>query len=265
MDHLLEDINIRVSEDTEISGQIAKAGAKLTFLSRQGNFNGVKMRVPPPEYEALFIFSALESAAKAEVIKKLVDVTKSPVDGLYEVVIEDNNRERFFLMCQNAMAAVTFSISALESWANKSIVIHGIKEGKPTELIIQRPDKPDRKVMSDSVASDLSIPIRPKIFQLIPQVFNTDQLKNHSTLRQDLSQIIDERNIIMHMQQKLSLADKEIERVSYAIKLYKTKAFKAPDTVLNYMNYIYSRSDIEEAAWVVEARKELGSLMRRLK
>jgi len=67
------------------------------------------------------------------------------------------------------------------------------------------------------------------------------------------------------MQQKLSLSDKEIERVSYAIKLYKTKAFKAPETVLTYMNYIYERSKIEEPTWGIEARKELRSLMKRLK
>lgn len=266
MDHFLEDNNVKVSEDVEIQGELVKAGTKITCLLRQGNFYGSKMRVPPPEYEALFIFFALESAAKAEEVRKTIEVSKSQYDGLYEVDINEDNRSRFFLMCQNAMAAVTFSISALESWANKSIAIYGTKEGKPIELTIERPDKPARKVMSNAVASDLSIPIRPKIFQLVPQVFNSQQLKRHSSLKKDLDAIVDERNIIMHMQQKLSLPqDEEFERVFYAIKLYKTNAFMAPEVVLNYMNYVYGKSSIEEALWVTKARKKLKSLRISLK
>jgi hypothetical protein len=266
MDHFLEDKNIKVAKDTKLYDKAVKAGAKITILSKQGVFNGFKMRVPPPEYESLFIDLALESAAKAEEVKKIIEISKSTYDGLYEVGIDGDNYTRFFRMCQNAMAAVTFAISALESWANKSIAIYGIKEGKPIELTIERPDKPVRKVMSDTVASDLSIPIRPKIFQLIPQVFNAEQLKYHSSLKKELGNIIDERNIIMHMQQKLTLSNnEEFERSSYAIKLYKINAFIALEIVLNYMNYIYGKSNIDEALWITYARKKLKSLRRCLK
>lgn len=165
-------------------------------------------------------------------------------------------------MCQHAMAAVAFSISAIESWANKSIAVYGIKNGQPIELTLERPDKPARKVLSDAVASDRRITIREKIFQLIPQVFNAEPLRYHSTLKKELIHIIEERNIVMHMQQKITLSDSEFERVSYAVKLYKTSAFKAPEIVLNYMNYIYRKSNTEEALWVTEARKKLKSLIR---
>jgi hypothetical protein len=266
MDHFLEDSNIKVTKDTQLHDQIVKAGAKITIISKQGIFNGFKMRVPPPEYEALFISSALQSAAKAEEIKKMIKLSKSQYDGLYEVDIDEDNQTRFFQMCLNAMAAITFSVSALESWANKSIAIYGTKEGVPIELTIERPDKPDRKVISDKVASDQSIPIRPKIFQLVPQVFNSEPLTCHSTLKKEISDIIDERNIIMHMQQKLSLSNnEEFERFSYAIKLYKTNAFVAPEAATNYMNYVYGKSNIEEALWVTKARKKIKSLRKSLK
>jgi hypothetical protein len=80
----------------------------------------------------------------------------------------------------------TFSISAIESWANKSIEVHGLIQGQPSVLILKRPDKPDREIKSNSVGSDLGIPIRPKLFQLVPQVFSVEPLKKHSTLRHQL-------------------------------------------------------------------------------
>lgn len=154
MDHFLEDKNVKVTKDSEIDGQIIKAGSKITIISQQGVYGGTKMRIPPPEHEALFIFLALESAEKAEETKKKIEISKSPFDGLFEVDLDDNNQTRFFFMCQHAMAAVAFSISAIESWANKSIAVYGIKNGQPIELTLERPDKPARKVMPDAVASD---------------------------------------------------------------------------------------------------------------
>lgn len=67
------------------------------------------------------------------------------------------------------------------------------------------------------------------------------------------------------MQQKITLSNSEFERISYAVKLYKKSAFKAPEIALNYMNYIYNKSNIEEALWVTEARKKLKSLIRCIK
>jgi hypothetical protein len=63
------------------------------------------MRIPPPEFEALLFFSAFESAANAQVLKKSVKVSKSDADSLSEVGICEDNRSTFFSVCQNAMAA----------------------------------------------------------------------------------------------------------------------------------------------------------------
>jgi hypothetical protein len=265
MDHFLEDNNIKITKDIELYGRIARAGARIICVSKQGDYSGFKMRVPPPEFEALLFFTALESAAKAEVLKKMVAVSKSEFDGLQEVTDSVGNRSNFFAMCQNAMAAVAFSISAIESWANKSIAIHGLVQGQPSELVFKRPNKQDRRVMSDSVASDLGIPIRPKVFQLVPQVFSTAPLKDYSTLRHRLGEIVAERNIVMHMQHKPNIVDKKVGRVTYAIKLFKTNAFMAPETILNYVSYIYGNSKIEEPSWVSIAKKELETLKKRLK
>ena len=265
MDYFLEDRNIKLSEDTELNGEIFKAGTKLTFVSRQGEFLGFKMRVPPPEFEALIFFSALESAAKAQMLKKMIIVTKSQSDGLQEIEGNKSNQYNFYNMCQNAMASVAFSISAIESWANNAIAIHGFKNGKPTELLLSRPNKPNRIVLSDSVGSDTSIPIRPKLFQLVPQVFSTVQLKEHSKLKKQLGEIVEERNMVMHMQNKLSISDQQVERVNYAVKLFRTNAFLAPETVLKYISYIYKNSNIDEASWVSVAKKELETFKRHAK
>lgn len=265
MDHFFEDRNIKLSEDTELDGKIVKAGTKLTFVSRQGEFSGFKMRVPPPEFEALIFFSALESAAKTELLKKMIRVTKSQFDGLEEIDGSEANRSNFYSMCQNGMSSVAFSISAIESWANNAIAIHGLKNGKPTELRLSRPNKSDRIVLSDSIASDSSIPIRPKLFQLVPQVFSTVPLKEHSTLKKQLGEVVEERNIVMHMQNKLSISDQQVERVNYAVKLFRTNAFFAPETVLKYISYIYKNSNIEEAPWVSIAKKDLKIFKRHTK
>ncbi len=265
MEYFLEDNNISVKEDTEAFGFSISAGSKVTCVSKQGDFNGLKMRVPPPEFEALMLFSAFDSAARAEVIKKMVKVNKSSFDSMLEVEGSEANHKNFFSACQNSMASVAFSISALESWVNKSIEVYGLKDGVPTELTLERPGKPDRKVLTSKVASDLRISIRVKLFQLVPQVFNVAPLKLHSTLRSNVSDLIDERNIVMHMQSKLSLENKELDRVSYAVKLFKASSFNAPDLVLKYVNYIYSKSDIQTASWVKVAESEIETIKKGLK
>jgi hypothetical protein len=265
MEYFLEDNNISVAEDTEVFGFSIAAGSKVICTSKQGDFNGFKMRIPPPEFESLMLFSAFEASARAETIKKMVSVQTSQFDSMLEVEDSELNRKNFFSACQNAMASVAFTISAVESWVNKSIEIYGLKDGNPIELILERPNKPDRKVLSSKVASDLRIPLRAKLFQLIPQVFGVAPLKAHSTLRSSINDLINERNVIMHMQSKLSLEDRELDRVSYAIKLFKTDSFKAPELILKYLNFIYSKSDISTAQWVSVAADENKTMRKGLK
>ncbi len=265
MKHFLEDHNISVKDDTEAFGFSIAAGSKITCTSKQGNFNGLKMRIPPPEFEALMFFSAFEAAARSEVIKKMVKVNKSAFDSMLEVESSDDNHKNFFAACQNSMAAVAFSISAIESWVNKSIELYGLKDGQPSELILQRPGKSDRKVLTSKVASDLAIPLRAKLFQLVPQVFSVQPLKAHSTLRSNVNDLIDERNIVMHMQSKLSLEDQGFDRVSYAVKLFKTNSFLAPELVLKYVKFIYSKSEIPIASWVNVAGDEIEAIKKGLK
>jgi len=264
-DHFVEDRNIKVSEDTEVDGRIVEAGTKLTFLLRQGQYSGFKMRVPPPEFEALLFFHALEAAAKAETLKKMIKVEKAEFDGLPQVSLEDQNSSTFYSMCQNGMASVAFSVSAIESWANNSIAIHGLNAGQPKELVLKRPNKADKKVKSNLVASDPNIPIRPKLFQLVPQVYSCPQLKEHSTLRKRVGEVVEERNIVMHMQNTLRVLDEEVERVNYAVRLFKVNSFLAPETILNYVSYVYEHSNIEEASWISVAKQQLATLKKKLK
>ena len=263
--YFIEDKNIRVSEDTIVGDTHVEAGTKITLLSRQGEYSGYKMRVPPPEFEALLLFHALDSAAKAETLKKMVVTENAPYDGMLQIELSDNNISNFHNMCQYGMAAAAFAVSAIESWVNNSLVIHGVKKGKPMELTLKRPSKPDKIVLSDSIASDLSIPLRPKLFQLIPQVYSCQPLKEHSTLRKRIGHIIDERNIVMHMQNSLSLSNQVSERLNYSVKLFKTNSFSAPETIIKYIQYVYDNSPIEEASWVSEAEKELKLIKSKLK
>lgn len=266
MSHLVEDNNLSVKEDSILpNGQIAKAGAKITVVSSKGTYNGFNMRVPPPEFEALMFFNALEAAANAELLKKHIKVSRSDFDKMAQIDHDTENMIKFFNMCQQSMAAVAFSISAIESWVNKSFVLHGQRDGKPIELIMSRPNKSDRLISADRVASDLGIPIRPKIFQLAPQIFKVTPLKEHSSLKQSIGDLVDERNIVMHMQAKLSLNNIESDRISYAVKLFKVNAFKAPENVLNYLNYIYDKSEINAPSWLEVANKELKSQRKRYK
>jgi hypothetical protein len=265
IDHLVEDKHVKVTEDTVLNGVSVDAGAKLTFILREGQYSGFKMRVPPPEFEALLFFNAIDSAAKAETLKKMIKVEKSSFDQMIQIDAEDSNRSLFYSMCQSAMASVAFSISAIESWANNSIHVYGMSNSLPTELTLKRPGKPDRKVTSISIASDSSIPIRPKLFQLVPQVFSCSQLKEHSTIRKRLGDIVEERNIVMHMQNTLNISNEEVERLNYAVQLYKVNSFVPLDVVLSYITYIYDNSPIEIAEWVTVATKEIEKLKRKLK
>ncbi|WP_166267117.1 hypothetical protein [Marinobacter caseinilyticus] len=265
MKHLLEDNNIRLKEDADVFGRIAKAGAKVICVSKQGEFNGFAMRVPPPEFEALMLFNSLEAAGKAQTIKRLVETSKNEVDQILEVEVSETNHAKFFQACQNSMTAITFAVSALESWANKSIAILGQKNGEPSRLVIERPDKPNREVLSDQVPQDLKIPIRVKLFQLLPQVFEVAPLKASSTLRHQIIDLVEDRNIVMHMQQKLNLSNEEVDRVSFAIKLFKTNSFTPTEHAINYMSYIYESSDRGVPMWLQKAQSELKSLKRKLR
>ncbi|MDF2156164.1 hypothetical protein [Vibrio sp. CAU 1672] len=266
MEHLLEDKNIFVTHDTVLpDGQLAKAGRKITVISSQGEYNGYKMRVPPPEFEALMFFNALEAAFKAELRKKEITAQHCESDGMFEIDISEENRQKFFEMCQQAMAAITFSISAIESWVNKSFILHGKANGKPMPLKLERPKKDARYVFTDKIASDQAIPIRPKLFQLAPQVFNVPPLKEHSSLRKAVSELVDERNIVMHMQSKLSISSLDFDRVSYAVKLYKVSAFHGPEQVLKYLNYVYEKSSLPAPAWLSFASDRLKAYRKQLK
>ena len=53
IDHFVEDKNIKVAEDAILNGRTIDAGSKLIAVLRQGQYSGIKMRVPPPEFEAL--------------------------------------------------------------------------------------------------------------------------------------------------------------------------------------------------------------------
>ena len=131
--------------------------------------------------------------------------------------------------------------------------------------LLEECKKTDRKVLTSKVASDLGIPLRAKLFQLVPQVFDVQPLKAHSTLRSNVNNLIDERNIVMHMQSKLSLEDQDLDRVSYAVKLFKTNSFLAPELVLKYVKYIYSKSEIPIAPWVNVAGTEIEAIKKGLK
>ncbi|PSU55161.1 hypothetical protein [Photobacterium phosphoreum] len=266
MQHLLEDNNLSVLEDTILPcGQLAKGGSKVTIVSTEGEYNGYKMRVPPPEFEALMFFNALEAATKAEQLKKLIKINKSIFDGMPEVDTSSENMQTFFNMCQQAMSSITFSISSIESWVNKSFVLFGRKNGELIRLKLSRPDKSDRFISSDKVASDLGVSIRPKIFQLAPQIYNVPALKEHSTLRKSIKDLIDERNIIMHMQSNLTLNDIDLGRVSYAVKLFKINAFEGPELILRYLNYIYEKSSISAPTWLEVANRDLKSRRKKIK
>jgi hypothetical protein len=70
---------------------------------------------PPPEFEALMFFNALEAAANAELLKKHIKVSRSDFDKMAQIDHDTENMNKFFNMCQQSMAAVAFSISAIES------------------------------------------------------------------------------------------------------------------------------------------------------
>ena len=266
MEHLLEDNNIFVTHESVLpDGQLAKAGSKITVISSQGEYNGYKMRVPPPEFEALMFLNALESAFKAELRKKEIKFHYCDSDGMFEIDISEENRQKFFEMCQQAMAAITFSISAIESWANKSFILHGKTDGKPLQLKLERPNKDPRYVFTDKIASDPSISIRPKLFQLIPKVFNVTPLKEHSSLRKTISELVDERNTVMHMQSKLSISGLDLNRVSYAVKLYKVSTFYGPEQILKYFTYVYEQSHLPAPAWLSFASNKLKAYRKNLK
>ncbi|GEM77172.1 hypothetical protein [Vibrio sagamiensis] len=266
MDYLLEENNISVAHDTVLpGGHFVKAGSKITIVSSQGEYNGYKMRVPPPEFEALMLFNALDAAFKAMQMKKVILTQRSSFDEIIEIDTSEENMQKFFAMCQQAMAAITFSISAIESWVNKSFILHGKYDGKPIQLLLEVPNKKPREVSSDKIASDRYIPIRSKLFQLAPQIFDVPPLKEHSSLKIAVSELVEERNIVMHMQSSLTINSLELDRVSYAVKLYKVSAFHGPKQILNYLNYIYEKSALPTPLWLNVANRKLKAYHKKLK
>ncbi len=261
----IEDPNISVTQDSEVFGDLVGKGTKITIVSKQGEFNGQKIRIPPPEFEALMLQTAISSALNAVMIKKEIQCSKSKFDSVLSLDVNDENHFKFFEFCKHSMSSIAFSISSAESWSNKSIALLGQTENGPMKLIFKRPNKPEREVLSDSVASDRFIPFVSKIFQFVPQVFHVDELKESSTLRKDIKNLVEDRNVIMHMQQKLTLNNIESERASFAVKLFSVNPFRAPDAILKYMDYVYSHSGTNAPEWLEDLRLELKKSKRRIK
>ncbi|MFL9598657.1 hypothetical protein, partial [Aeromonas veronii] len=57
----------------------------------------------------------------------------------------------------------------------------------------------------------------------------------------------------------------ELDRVSYAVKLYKISALNGPEQVLKYLNYIYKNSTISSPSWLEIANNELKVVRKKLK
>jgi hypothetical protein len=66
------------------------------------------------------------------------------------------------------------------------------------------------------------------------------------------------------MKNLLNIDDREVERVNYGVKLFKTNAFEAPEAILKYLNYIYERSSIEEVSLLAVAKQQLNALKKRI-
>jgi hypothetical protein len=261
----IEDPNIKLTEDTDVFGTLHEKGAKITIVSKQGEFNGRRVRVPPPEFEALMLQTAVSSASKAADCKKSIRYSESIIDSILALDIDDENHLKFFEFCKCSMSSIAFSVSAAESWANKSIASLGEKNNEPMKLILERPGKSDREVLSNSVASDRSVLLVPKLFQLVPQVFGVEKLRESSTLKKNIKELIDDRNIVMHMQQKLTIEKIERERTSFAVKLFSSDPFKPSEGVLKYMNYIYDHSSADAPEWLTDLWGELNRSKRKAK
>jgi hypothetical protein len=266
MDKLVEDQFIKIEKDILYGDQIAPAGSKFQIVSKKGQFNGFEMFIPPPEFEGLLLNSAIDSAAKAFLMKKEITLIESTIEGLKEVDATSEAKRQFFQYCQQAMISSAFSISAIESWANKTIQLLGRDSAlKPIKLEFKNLKDKIFYYSSDEIASQRGITLVPKLFQLVPQVLNSKSLKPHSTLRQKLISVIDDRNAVMHMQQDLNIDEQIIKRSDFAVKMFVVNPFEAVTTTLKVIKYFYDNSNHEQPDWLTYNEQELTKIQRKYK
>lgn len=266
MDKLVEDEFLKVKDDFIFGDQIAPAGSKIQIVSKQGQFNGLTLRIPPPEFEGLLLNTAIDSAAKAFLMQKEIPTIKSDFDGIKEVELTSDAKRQFFQYCQQVMISSAFSVSAIESWANKTIQLLGRgKNLQPIKLEFENLKGKKSYFNSDQIASQRSITLVPKLFQLVPQVLNSKTLKPHSTLRKKLVTIIEDRNAVMHMQQDLNIDEQLIKRSDFAVKMFVTNPFDSVSTILKIINFFYENSDNEQPDWLAYNEQELTKIQRKYK
>lgn len=266
MDKLVEDQFLKTEKDFTYGDQIAPAGSKIQIVSKKGEFNGYQMFIPPPEFEGLLLNSAIDSATKAFLLKKEIPLTTSSIDNLKEVEISSEAKRQFFQFCQQAMISSAFSISAIESWANKTIQLLGKDNDlKPLKLKFENLKGKESFINSDEIASQRHITLVPKLFQLIPQVLNSKTLKPHSTLRQKLITVIEDRNAVMHMQQDLNIEEQLLKRSDFAVKMFIVNPFEAVTTTLKVIKYFYETSNHGQPDWLSYNEQELTKIQRKYK
>lgn len=258
MDRFIRDRNITVVEDTIVFGHQIKKGSKITIVSTAGEYNGFKMRVPPPEFEALFFDHALSAALVARNLKKQISIITSDFDGMPAIENTDKNYLTFFEFSQNFMASIAFTLSALESWVNNTIQSHVDEKNQPVKIEIEVEQKGKKRTISELntlIPNNRDFSISRKIFRVIPKILNVKELSEHNKLRKELNDLVEERNIIMHMQDDAQQRNK----INFAVSMYKRDDFYPIDLVLQYWNKMYYGTE-SMPMWISDMIKRRDAL-----
>lgn len=256
MDSFIQNRNVKTTKDADLFGRKVSKGASVRVISSVGDYNGFKMRVPPPEFEALFLDHALSASILASELKSKIRCSKSTEDGMYEIEIDSENYLKFFEFSQNFMASIAFSISALESWANNTIQSYVTDDYKPVLMEIEVEENRNKKILkefSNLIPSNRKFSIQRKVFRVIPIILNCGELSEHNKVRKEISTLIEDRNTIMHMQDNIN----ERTKINFAVSMFKRDNFYPVDLVVRYFNLLYKNAG-SKPKWlidIVEKRK----------
>lgn len=243
MDYLKEHNGERVRGDQDIFGQEIPDGSEI-FVKTASEFEGFKCRIWAPEFHSLLLDSAISQAKDAEKSRKTLSFIKSSFDGMPELEENGENTNASFSVMQQSILAIYACVSAVESWANKTI-----HKEITSQLTYVRPEGGEVSWGANRIEKDASL--IEKVFYVLPATYGKEHIKAHVTSRKRFEEIVSDRNTVIHLKNSPKINGKKTRRRDLSLKLLRRNALLIPKNTLSVLKLFHDTVDLEYPLWLV--------------
>ena len=252
MQNLKEMSGEKISGDQYIHGSFVKDGTDIHIKSI-ATFEGFECRLWSPEFHGIMLDSAIYHAKESECLRRKLKYIVGEVDGVKELAETESNTENSFRVIQHSINCVVMSIACLEAWANRII-----KNELKGSLKFDRTVKDSLKTVEWGAARiEKDADLLEKLFVVIPLIYGIPAFKEHVTARVRIKELINDRNVLVHMKGNPKINGHVETRRALSLKLLRRDPLLIVKNIIAPIKIIYEKSNKEQPLWLSE---NIGSL-----